>query len=80
MTQFKNDYHLSPVDQQDEAERGNTTMEQWANGWAKKLNPTAFEEHGAAIRQHGHTTQSTEVETIDLTPVGCQTPELKRAL
>ena len=50
-------------------------MEQWANGWAEKLNPKAIEEHGAAIRQHGHTTQSTEGETIDLTPVGCQTPE-----
>jgi hypothetical protein len=50
-------------------------MEQWANGWAEKLNPKAIEEHGAAIRQHGHTTQSTEGETIDITPVGCQTPE-----
>lgn len=67
----KQEYRL---DQQDEEERS-PTMEQWAQGWADKLNPKAFEEHGAAIRQHRHTTQSTEVEIIDITPVGGQTSE-----
>ena len=67
-------HELIPEGPWDEEERS-PTMEQWANGWAEKLNPKAIEEHGAAIRQHGHTTQSTEGETIDITPVGCQTPE-----
>ena len=44
----------------------------------KDTQPHPFDvmaKRGAAIRKHGHTTQSTEVETIDITPVGCQTPE-----
>jgi S-ribosylhomocysteine lyase LuxS involved in autoinducer biosynthesis len=39
-----------------QAEERRPTMEQWAQGWADKLN-------GAAP------------QTIDITPVGCQTPE-----
>jgi len=46
-----------------------------AEGLDAMGNFAGIEALGAAIRQHRHTTQSTEVETIDLTPVGCQTPE-----
>ena len=44
----------------------------------KDTQPNPFDvmmQRGAAIRKHGHTTQSTEVETIDITPESCKTPE-----
>ncbi len=68
----KQEYRL---DQQDEAERES----QHSYIPFHVLPPIdvfrRIEEHGKAIRQHLHTTQSTEVETIDITPESLKTPD-----